>query len=203
MDNPRADRERAAYDLLVAKHRDDPGWFMENMPEVAELIEDRTSTHRQPRPSFSLTRREREYHLARLSEIVATKPLDSGDAVAALEHCATLIRGKSLPYEIDHKTLRRLFSAAFGKAVSSYRKETTLEVRVERNQETAHRVSLVRGVVLNLNTAMRLVSVSVTPRKVRERRKMMEFVSVGRDTEGDVAERHDSYLAKVDPHGRA
>lgn len=48
---------------------------------------------------------------------------------------------------------------------------------------------------------MKLISVTISPQRYRERKKLMAFVGIGKDTATDVAMRHDDYLAEIDPHG--
>ena len=36
--------------------------------------------------------------------------------------------------------------------------------------------------------------------KVRQRRKLLSFVGAGQDAEPDVAQRHNEYLARIDPY---
>ena len=67
--------------------------------------------------------------------------------------------------------------------------------------EPIHHSSLVRGVVADLDLGMRLVSITVTPRKVREGNKMMGIVGIGHGLCPDVAARHDDYLLEQEPHG--
>ena len=58
-----------------------------------------------------------------------------------------------------------------------------------------------RGVILNLDGDMRLVSATVIPHKIRERDRLMSIVGIGHDSKTDVAARHDDYLAEISPHG--
>ena len=76
---------------------------------------------------------------------------------------------------------------------------TTIPVDSGSNGEPTYHISLVRGVVMNLDLSMRLVSITVTPRKVRERRKLMRIVGIGRDPASDVSAKHDEYLAEQTP----
>ena len=121
-------------------------------------------------------------------------------ATEGLEHCAALIRDDSLPDDIGYDTLVRMFKGAFGKSPGSYKVNTVIPADGESNGEPTYNISLVRGVVLNLDLGMRLVSVTVTPRKVRERRKLMGIVGIGRDPASDVSAKHDEYLAEQSPH---
>ena len=120
------------------------------------------------------------------------------DAIATLERCAALILDDSLPFEFNHEALSRLFEAAFGESHESFEADTVIPVNPNADGgESAHSVSLLRGVILNLDGEMRLMSVSVTPRKARERERLMGIVGIASDPMGDVAVRHDDYLDEI------
>ena len=119
------------------------------------------------------------------------------DAIKALEHCAYLIRDDALPGHMRYKAFASLFKAVSGKSPGSFSKNTNIPIDETRGAEPDHHVSMIRGVVLNLDVEMRLVSITVTPRKLRERKKMMSIVGIGHDTKTDVARRHDDYLDEI------
>lgn len=91
---------------------------------------------------------------------------------------------------------------ALGKSPGSYKRKTTVPVGQEDGDALDH-VSVLRGVYLDLDRERRLVSISINPRKVRERKKLMSIVGIGKDPQPDVAARHDDYLAMQDPHSNA
>ena len=132
---------------------------------------------------------------------VASGAATPADAVKGLEDCAFLIRDDSLPVEADYESLCALFKAAFGKRPASFKKSQEIKVADDRTAaEVVHRFSLVRGVSLDLDREMRLISVSVFPHIVKQRRKLLAFVGAAQDAESDVAQRHDDYLARINPH---
>ena len=132
---------------------------------------------------------------------VASGAATPAQAVKGLEHCAFLIRNDSLPAEADYESLCALFKAAFGKRPASFKKSQEIKVADDlMAADVVHRFALVRGVSLELDKEMRLISVSVSPRKVKQRRKLLAFVGAGHDAEPDVAQRHDDYLALISPH---
>ena len=94
-----------------------------------------------------------------------------------------------------------LLKSAIGKSPGSFTKNSTVLIDETRKGDPGYHASVIRGVVLNLDTEMRLVSITVTPRRFRERKKMMSLVGIGRDPKSDVARRHDDYLAEMSPHG--
>jgi hypothetical protein len=210
-------QEKRVIDLLQAKRRKDPEGFREYLPDVAELLPEPPPRRSRARPTFGLTERELSYQRAGL--LGALGKLDDGaitteDAVKGLEHCAALIKDDNLPYsgeladgyedplghEMGHEVLLALVRAALGKSPGSYKSKTT--VHVGKDGAVLEQVSVIMGVLLDLDRNGRLVSLSIDPGKYRKRRKLMKFVGASMDPETDVAARHDYYLAMQDPHGR-
>lgn len=143
-----------------------------------------------------------QFALTQTLAAVASGDATPEESVKGLEHCAFLIRDDNLPAEADYEVLCALFKAAFGKRPASFKKSEMIEVTDgHAADDVVHRFSLVRGVSLELDREMRLISVSVSPRKVRQRRKLLSFVGAGQDADPDVARRHDEYLARINPHG--
>ena len=193
--------EKAVFGLLVTKYQIDPEWFNEHMPDVGEIVGRAVSPPRPAKPRLELSDEARAFHRESLARIRANDELEPTDAISALEHCAVLILDDWLRNGIIHETRVSLFQSAFGKIPEAFKEDTTICMDSERDTETAHQASLVRGVALNLNSNLRLVSVTVTPHKVRERERLMSIVGIGRDSKSDVAARHDDYLAEISPHG--
>lgn len=196
----------ALIELLSSKYADNPQEFRSYMPEVAQMLDTFGSPHRQlARSSFGLTEREVKFHQSALTETLAAVTsgvATTAEAIKGLEHCAFLIRDDKMPAEADYEALCALFKAAFGKRPASFKKSEVIKVADGRTAaDVVHKFSLVKGVSLELDREMRLISVSVSPRKVRQRRKLLSFVGAGHDTESDVAQRHDEYLARINPHG--
>lgn len=191
-------------DHLLAKYREDPGRFRAYLPEVAYTLDSLAPVQRLRRDPFGLTERERQYHqqqLRDLLEVLAKGTIPAQDAVRGLEHCAILIEDGSVPLEIEHKTVAALVKAAMGHAPGSVKRNTTFPLQDSQKGKAVSHVSVLRGVVLDLTGDMRLVSITVTPRKVQEGRRLMRFVGIAQDTASDVAEHHDEYLAEAYSHG--
>ena len=193
--------EESAFEILVSKYQANPIWFEKHLPDIAQIMQDAVSPPLRYRSPFVLTEREREFHIDALPDKDAIGKLGREDAIEALEHCAYLIRDDSLPGYMRYEAFASLFKTVSGKAPGAFRKSTTLPINEMRVAESAHHVSIIRGVVLDLDAEMRLVSITVTPRKFRERKKMLSIVGIGRDPKSDVARRHDDYLAEQSPHG--
>ena len=190
-------------ELLRSKYSGDHQGFRSYMPEVAQMLDAMDSPRRPARSPFGLTEQERDHYRRELAEILESMVegvLTAERAITGLRHCATLIRDDSLPEETGYETLVKLLKSAIGKSPGSFKKPETIRVADRSPEDVVNSVSLVRGVSLGLDREARLVSISVSPHKVSQRRKMLAFVGIGRDTEQDVALRHDEYLAEQSPH---
>ena len=155
------------------------------------------------RPIFRLSDREKAHHVEALSCVLERRDLASRDAAEALESCAILIQNDFMTPYVDHQLVIGLFKAAFGRVPGSIRENTSIPIEGNGAGEPVYHSSLVRGVVAELDPGMRLVSITVTPHKVREGDKMMGIVGIGQDSHTDGATRHDDYLAEQAPHGSA
>ena len=190
-------------DLLLARYKMDPEKFRSLLPEVAQFLD---ASPRQPHrvtSPFGLTVREREHHQTGLHGVLKYLEEDAisrGEAAKGLEHCATLIRDDTLPAGVGHSTLIALLKSVLGKSPGSFKSVQTVAVGDDETRQIVFHISLVKGAKLNLDRDMRLVSITVTPSKVRQRRKMLRFVGAGKDVASDVAARHDDYLAEQSPH---
>lgn len=190
--------------LLQAKRRADPQGFRKYLPGVIELLPELSSRRRSARSPFGLTEQELSYHRDGLSEALGKLgegTVTAEEAAKGLQHCANLIRDDNLAEEVGYETLKDLIRAAIGKSPGSYRSKTTVPLGEGSGGRVLERVSAIRGVSLDLDRERRLVSISIHPGKVRERRRLMEFVGASKDPEPDVAARHDDYLAMQEPHG--
>ena len=193
--------ERQAFQLLAARYKFDPGWFATNWPELGELVARvMTLPHKTASP-FGLTENERSFHIGALKGVLARGHLDPAIAVTGLEHCASLLRDDWAIKGIDLTERTRLVRACAGKSHTSFKRNTAIPIVDADESQAAHHVSLLRGVVLDMDVNMRLLSITVTPGKVRETKNLMSIAEIGSDSETDVARRHDEYLAEVSPHG--
>ena len=192
--------ERVTFSILASKYQSAPEWFEQNLPEISDIMRRVIRSPQSSPTPFGLTEREREFHREAFCHIWHMDKLTSEHATKGLEHCAALIRDDSLPEDVGFDTLVSIFKSAFGKSPGSYKVNTAIPVDGESNGKPTYHIPLVRGVVLNLDVGMRLVSVTVTPRKVRERRKLLSIVGIGRDSAFDVSAKHDEYLAEQSPH---
>ncbi|MBI2908667.1 MAG: hypothetical protein HYX92_13575 [Chloroflexi bacterium] len=189
----------ALVQALVAKFREEPDTVQSILPEAAEILQrvaPRRGSSEHPLPT--LTEREKEERLRSLQAKVALmnrnrKAFSPEAAVEALEDAAALaeasITGLSA---MKREDLIRLVQIATGFPFSKKGKPAQW---IRREGEPARAVNLLRGVRLYLTWDKKLIRVEVEPRKLAQAEKAMKFVGMGQDTAGDVAERHDEYLA--------
>ncbi len=205
-------REERLIDMLQAKYREDPKGFQRYLPGAAELLTEPPSRQKGPKPRFQLTEQELFDNRAGLAKVLREMDegtLTPGGALTGLQYCAALIRDDNLPYgwdeslshEMGYEVLKNLLKQAIGKSPGSYTVKTTVPVGEGGGTSVEH-ISLIRGVLLGLDSNRRIVSVSIHPGKYRERRKLMTIAGIGSDPNPDVALRHDDYLAMQEPHGR-
>ena len=193
-------------ETLRSKYLADPDRFRSFLPDVAQMLEAMERPRRVPRSPFGLTDRERTYHqqgLLTILEGLDRTQVPRQIAVKAIEHCAALIQDDSLPARAGHQELIELVRSVTGKSPGSFKSVTILSANDDQEvvaEEAASHVSLLRGVVLDLDANQRLVSITITPAKVRERSKLLQFVGIGQDEAVDVALRHDHYLGQQSPH---
>lgn len=193
--------ERQAVELLTARYKSEPGWFNTNWPELAELLANASATPRRAASPFGLTENERGFRVDALREFLANDSLTPDDAVTALEHCAALLRDDWTTNAVPAVERARLFKAFTGKSHKSFNVNTVIPLLEVSSVEPAHHISLLRGVVLDMDVNMRLLSITITPRKMRETKKLMSIAGIGSDSAMDVARHHDDYLTEVSPHG--
>lgn len=187
-------RKNLLADLILAKYRADPEGFRTYLPDVTKVLDSTSTPHRLSRSPFGLTEHERAHRIQALESIVEGLGKDSGGAIRALEHCAVLTEDDSLPREIDYKTLLRLFRFAIGKPISEVKGKATITIQREQSDKAVNHVSLIRGVILDLSSDMRLVSVTVNPQKVKERRRAVRFIAMTKDVSRSTAEHQHSGL---------
>lgn len=186
-------KERNLIELLQARYSEDPVGFREYLPGVAELLPEPSPRRVRTESRLRLTENEIAFHRAGLAEIlekIETGSATSREAVKALQHCGVLIVDDSLPEKANYDKLKRLISTGIGRPPESFRSETTIQIG-EGKGNIHERISAVRGVYLNLDNRMRIVFVSINPRKVRERRRLMEFVGAIKDPDSLASTRHD------------
>ena len=191
-------------DILRLKYSEDPDSFRRFLPGAAELLPEPLPSKGSSRSPYGLTEHERSYHKAGLAGAlskVEVNEITVEDAIKGLQHCADLIKDDVFTDAVSYEPAKALLRAALGKSPGSYKSKTTVSV-CEDGGSPVEQISVIKGVYLDLDTNGQLVSVSINPREVRERKKLMGIIGIGKDTQADVALRHDDYLAMQDPHGR-
>ncbi len=200
----KSSKNNELFELLYSKLTSDPQGFRSYMPDVAQVLDAMKPSRRSAKSPFGLTEREKDHHVRALEEVFAA--LEEGTvsaerAIKGLEHCAILIQDDNLPGKADYETLVKLLKCAIGKSPGSFKKSEVVEVADNYSAEdVVSKVSLVRGVSLNLDRQSRLVSIAISPHRVKQRRSMLGLVGIGQGSEPDVALRHDEYLSELGPH---
>lgn len=178
---------------LLNKYQTDPEGFRSYLPEVAQELGQLLPSHRRSSLRSALTEQERDRLLKSLSQLLDKKELSSEKAIKALEYCATLVQDGSLPIELNRQILLSLLHRVIGIPISKIGKATQIPVQ---EGETVKETALLRGVHLHLTWNDRLVSISISPTKLKERSKALKFVGIAKDTATDVAQCHDAYLTQ-------
>ncbi len=186
-------RQESILRALLNKYQVDPERFHSYLPEVAQELEQLSPSRRRNSHRSALTELERERLHKALFQLLNKKELPSEEAIQALEYCVTLIQDESLPSELNRQTLLSLLHQAIGLPLSKIRKTTRIPVH---EGEAVKEVALLRGVHLHLTWNDRLVAISISPAKLKERSKALKFVGIAKDSASDVAQCHDAYLAE-------
>ncbi len=199
--------EKAAFDLLVTKYRANPKSFERQFPsDVSQIVRQAMEPYRVSRPPFRMTEREKRHRADSLNAVLDMEEIPPQDAIKGIEHCAVLIQDETLTPHVNRDRVLTLFKAAYGKSPESYRKNTAIPIEGSGTGAPIYHSSLLRGVVADLDLEMRLVSITITPSKIREGKRMMSIVGIGRgDSSDDVSINHDDYLAEIyydELHGR-
>lgn len=184
--------------LLTLKFNRDPKKFRAYLPEVAQMLDEYNPPPKPNRSPFVLTEKERAFHQDSLASIFARlheKGLSVEQAVEGLEHCAVLLEDYFLLEGVRHDDRVKLLKAAVGKSPGSFKRNETIMIADGKSSEdVVNKLSFVRGVYLELDREFRLVSISVVPRQVRERKKLMAIVGMIDDPVTDVSTRYEDYL---------
>ena len=183
-------QERQLIALLEAKYREDPKGFRKFLPGAVDLLPDAAPKRKGSNSPFGLTEHERAFHRAGLSEALdklAAGTLPPDAAAKGLQHCANLIIDDSLDKTVGYETVKALVTAAIGKSPGSVKANTTVPVAGGRDGNVVEQVSAIRGVYLDLDREGCLVSITINPRQVAERRRIMKFVGAGSDPAPDIA----------------
>lgn len=188
------DRQESIIKTLLNKYRADPERFRTYLPEVARELETLLPSRISKSYASSLTELERVRLIKSLDQLINGRGLTQGEAIKALEYCATLIQDESLPYEINRKIILNLIHQATGTPLSKVKKITKLQIG---EGDIVKEIAILRGVHAHLTWNDRLVALSISPAKLEERSKALIFVGISKDAASDVAQRHDEYLVKA------
>lgn len=189
-----SDRE-TIVDRVLTHYRLDTEGFRARMPDVAEALDSMFPPHRLSRTPFGLTENERahrELTLRNLLSDLRRGDISTGDATRTLEQCAVLAEDDSLGLEVDRRTLLQLLRLFLGKPVGSITTATTISATDDTNVKAARHISLLRGIVLDLTTDMRLVSITINPSRIKGRQRIMRFVAMLKPSSNSSTQRDNS-----------
>lgn len=187
------DRQEPILRSLLNKYQADPEGFQSYLPNVAQELEREFPFRRGNSRPAALTEQERERLRQAMLQLVDKKEPSLEEAIQTLEYCATLIQDGSLPLEATRQILLSLLRQVIGAPLGKVGKATKFPLRAG---EAVKEVAILCGVHLHLTWNDRLVAISISPTKLKERSKALKFVGIAQDAASDVAERHDTYLAE-------
>lgn len=144
--------------------------------------------------SFGLTEKERTRYSGDLLKLIVKLgkgSLSRDQAIQALEECVALVKDNSLPVELSHDVLAKLVKQVIGMTPSGVQKRRNFPIR---DGSASEQIALLRGVLLNNTWDNCLLSIDINPSKVKERRRIVSFVGSAKDSEANVAERHNMYI---------
>lgn len=164
--------------ILINKFRVNPEVFQSYLPEIIPEIEKIVSSTKKRGNASELTEIERDRLYTSLLCIPRGGLLPRNEAVAALEYCATLIQDESLPDEIDRKVILNFISGAITTSLSNIDKISNIPIS---DGEETKILAVLRGVYLHLTWRDKLVAISISPTKMKERPYAMRFIGIGED----------------------
>ena len=197
-------RGQSLLELLISRYKGEPDKFRSFLPEIADRLDVMLPGRRAKRNPFSLTEGERSRRLASFREGLTKKgsgSLTKEEAIETLQDYAALLEDDGVPDEFDFDKRLMVLKAALGKGPGSFKSPTTVEILPSSQESIVSRASLVRGVVLQLTWDLRLLSVTISPQRFRDRKRIVAFVGAGQDSASDVARRHDEYFVETIERG--
>lgn len=189
-------------DRVLTYYRLDTEGFRARMPDVAEALDSMFPPSRLSHTPFGLTENERAHRELTLHSLLRNLrrgEISTGDATRTLEQCAVLAEDDSLGAEVDRRTLLQLLRLFLGKPVSSITTATTISATNDTNAKAVRHISLLRGIVLDLTTEMRLVSITINPSRIKGRQRIMRFVAMLKPSSNSSTQR-DNSDSETDDH---
>lgn len=179
--------------LIMEKYNSDPNGFRNYLPDVAEILDSVFPIKPKYNSPFGLTALEIKNRIDRLNDILLEMQngkLERQDAIKALENCAVLTKDDSLPIGISRNVIIRFLGVVLGKPLSDITSESTIDIMQNDSYKIANRVPILRGIVFNLTSEEDLISISITPRKFKERTKALRFVAKDEHSRGSISNKN-------------
>lgn len=165
------------FKILINKYQLNPEVLRSCLPEIIPEIEKLVSSNRRIDAS-GLTEIERERLYSFLSDTPKDDSVTKDEATRALEYCATLIRDESLPNDIDRRIILKYLHNVINTPLSDIEKISKINVS---DGIEAKKVAVLRGVYLHLTWNDKLIAISISPTKMKERPQAMRFVGIDKN----------------------
>ncbi|MBM3154751.1 MAG: hypothetical protein FJ008_05385 [Chloroflexi bacterium] len=195
-----AEERDGIVEVLINKYKADPSTMENVLPEIAQRLRelvpaDSKSGSVNP---FTLTETEEKQRLSSYQSIISRvdnleAPISKDQAVKALEDAAAILEVASYVKVIEPGDILKLLKIIKGSPVSKRGKVRQIVVS---KGEPARSIALLRGVQAHLTWDKKLLNIEVDPKRLAERDAALKLVGVARDSDKDVAHRHDYYLSK-------
>ena len=185
--------------LLVKAYREYPEELNSYFPELAAKVKELITPTSPPSEAESigrspLTEIERGFRqnslLATLDKAGNGEVISKEEAVKALEDAAAL-------GEHAWHSREEVLDIAIMTLDLPLVPEESVSVIFHEGRPVHHTYSLVRGMTLSLTWDGRLIKVDLDAKELKFRRKALSIIGIGSDTQSDVAENHDAYLAEI------
>ena len=185
--------------LLVKAYQEYPEELSSYFPELASKVRELTTPASPPSRTESiahplLTERSRGFRQnslrATLDKAGNGEVISKEEAVKALEDAAAL-------REHAWHSREEVSDIALMAFDLPSVPEESVSVLFLRDKPVHHTYSLIRGMTLSLTWDGRLIKVDLDAKELKFRRKALSIIGIGSDTQSDVAENHDTYLAEI------
>lgn len=194
-----AAKQKEILGLLEQAYRERPQDLWATFPEIAAALADIVSPPRKEAPHESLlytylSEKEKAFRIDYLKALLAKKDLGqeitSEDIHRALGHLAAL-REAGYPYK------EQVIALAFQVLSLPRHPEKKVVHTFLKGVPKHHTYEIQRGITLVLSWDKRAIQIELDPQEMAVRERLLSVAGIGEDTQRDVAQRHDDYLAEA------